>query len=142
MRSLNKVFFPVLVIAAAVAIALFSAACEVGLGEAIDANPPSVTIDYPPTGAIIREDFLLAGTTADDTGVRSVSVSLVNTDTNESYGAPNAVLHGESWSVPLNVQTEVVGGGLSTRILTAPTKSPLPRPTPQAEPRPQKNQSA
>jgi hypothetical protein len=109
MRSLNKVFFPVLVIAAA--IALFFAACEVGLGEAVDANPPSLSITYPPENAVIREEFLLRGTAADDTGVRNVSVTLLNTATNKSYPGGSVSPNGNDWSMTVNSQKVEDGGG-------------------------------
>lgn len=52
-------------------------ACDVGLGEAVDTEKPTVSIEYPQNGAIIKEDFVVSGKCADDSGIKSVKVTLV-----------------------------------------------------------------
>lgn len=41
-------------------MALFLASCDVGLGSAVDTEPPVLTIDYPQSGSIIKDSFILA----------------------------------------------------------------------------------
>lgn len=60
--------------------------CEIGLGSAVDIQPPLVSISYPTVDSVIREDFLMAGTASDETSVASVSVSLENINTGAVYG--------------------------------------------------------
>ena len=50
------------------------ASCKVGLGEAIDTVPPTVTITYPPAGSVVRDTFVLAGDCDDDTSVRAIDI--------------------------------------------------------------------
>ena len=89
-------------IAAACILSFFS--CEVGLGASVDTAPPSNAITYPPKNAVVRSTFVIAGTCSDDTSVASVTVSIRNTGTNESYGPFQADLAGnkKSWSIRLN----------------------------------------
>lgn len=67
------------------AASLFLPSCEVGLGQAIDIDAPTVEIDYPPQNAIVRDSFILSGTCNDDTGIKEIYVTVKNTDTNEEY---------------------------------------------------------
>lgn len=64
--------------------------CEVGLGSAIDTEPPVITITNPPADAVIASDFALMGTWSDDGYIDSVTVTLSNIDTKEKYGAYEA----------------------------------------------------
>ena len=54
-NSLNGFF---IFLAAAVFSIFTFAACEVGLGSAVDTQPPTVAIAYPPSLSIIRESFV------------------------------------------------------------------------------------
>ncbi len=77
--------------------------CEIGLGDSIDIERPTVDITYPPQNAIIRDTFILAGNCHDDMEVRSVSVSIRNTTLNKFYGTYDAeVVNGATWSLELN----------------------------------------
>ena len=100
----KKIFLPSLVIFYALVIALFTVSCEIGLGPAVDTQAPVLTIDYPPTNAVIRSTFQLSGSCDDDDSVASVQVSLRNTTTEETYGPYNASLEndGKSWKILLN----------------------------------------
>ena len=40
--------------------------CEIGLGSAVDIDPPSVVIEGPRVDAVIRNKFALYGTWKDD----------------------------------------------------------------------------
>ncbi len=54
--------------------------CEVGLGSAVDTQPPSLTIDGPKMNAIIRESFAIKGSWNDDGSIEDVYVILKRTD--------------------------------------------------------------
>ena len=55
------------------------ASCEVGLGSAVDTAAPTVSIEYPPKGAIIRDSFVMSGKCNDETGLRQVDVKVYKT---------------------------------------------------------------
>lgn len=66
-------------------VAAFFASCDVGLGEAVDTMPPTVSIELPSAGYIIRDSFVMNGTCSDESGVASVEISLKNTSTKKTY---------------------------------------------------------
>ena len=76
----------VLKIASLCFIPFVFATCDVGLGESVDTGAPSLSISYPPEGAVVRDWFRLAGSCSDDKGVSRVAVTLTNTSTNQSFG--------------------------------------------------------
>ena len=81
--------------------ALFSA-CDVGLGEAVDTEKPTVSIGYPSNNVVIKEDFVISGKCHDDTSIKSVKVLFQNTSRSEfSF---DAVLSEDknSWSAKIN----------------------------------------
>ena len=92
----SRIFISTLIV-----FALFPT-CEVGLGEAVDTAAPSVSISYPPIGAVIKGTFTLAGACSDDKGVASVTVNVKNTDTDASYGTYNATISENSWRLEIN----------------------------------------
>ena len=55
---------------------LLYTACDVGLGSAVDTEPPILTIDYPSSASVIRDSFILAGTCKDDVKVTRVAVTV------------------------------------------------------------------
>ena len=57
-------------------ISLFFSSCEVGLGSAVDTQPPSVGIDYPPSLSVVRDSFVFAGTWKDDKQIEDVFVEV------------------------------------------------------------------
>uniref|UniRef100_UPI00298ECA28 Ig-like domain repeat protein n=1 Tax=Treponema sp. TaxID=166 RepID=UPI00298ECA28 len=81
---------------------IFITTCEVGLGEAVDINAPTVSITYPPASSIIRNTFVLAGVCNDDVSVESVTVTVRNTERNENYGPYKATVSKDSWRLNLN----------------------------------------
>ncbi len=104
--SIMKRFFNIFVTLAV----LFSAiSCEVGLGESVDTDAPTVTISYPPSSAAIMGTFTFAGTCADDKDVTAVSVSVKNTDSGALLETKSATVAGGSWSVSLNSYSEGSG---------------------------------
>lgn len=60
------------------AAVLFLAGCSanIGLGEAVDTQAPSLEISYPPSNAIIRDSFVLYGKWDDDKDVKKIIVSV------------------------------------------------------------------
>lgn len=48
--------------------------CNVGLGESVDTEPPTVSVLYPPESSIIRDSFILSGKTEDDKEVKEVQI--------------------------------------------------------------------
>lgn len=79
--------------------------CEVGMGGAVDVEAPSVRITYPPDGSIIRDKFILAGTCADDQGVKKIEVVIRNGqgDVVEAYTPPKVqIVKSKTWSTTIN----------------------------------------
>ncbi|MBR4789393.1 MAG: hypothetical protein IK024_00720 [Treponema sp.] len=54
--------------------------CEIGLGGAVDTQPPSIIIDSPKVDAVIRDVFAITGTWTDDGSITSVEAELKRTD--------------------------------------------------------------
>lgn len=79
---------------------LFLTSCEIGLGSAVDTQPPTITITSPSDSYIVRENFSISGGIADDMGVSRVEVLLRNTETGATYILPNASVNNETgvWS--------------------------------------------
>jgi hypothetical protein len=70
---------------AAMSFGLFSS-CDIGigLGAAVDTEPPTLEITNPPTSAIIRDTFVITGTWTDDGSIKDVIVDLRNTSDSSS----------------------------------------------------------
>ena len=54
--------------------------CEIGLGAAVDIQPPGLTIDNPKMNSIIRDSFAITGSWNDDGSIDDVYVILKRTD--------------------------------------------------------------
>lgn len=74
---LKTVFIGVFIFACA---GLYFSSCNsnVGLGESVDTEAPKVSIDYPPSNAVVRDAFVLAGECSDDRGVDKVEITIAN----------------------------------------------------------------
>lgn len=85
-------------------LSLFFFSCEVGLGSAVDTQPPKITIQYPPVDSVIRESFELSGLASDETSVSSVKVTLKETNTGVSYGPYSASVDNtkKTWKITVN----------------------------------------
>lgn len=59
---------------------IFYVSCEIGLGAAVDVEPPAIEINCPEVDAVIRDSFAVKGTWSDDGEIESVSVVLERTD--------------------------------------------------------------
>ncbi len=86
-----------------VAIPLISTlSCTIGLGEAVDVSAPTLSISYPPSGAIIRESFFLTGDCNDDGVVSKVHVDVKNNNTGAAIYSGDARIEGKTWIIELN----------------------------------------
>ncbi len=89
--------------------------CKVGLGEAIDTVPPTVTITYPPAGSVVCGSFVLAGDCDDDTNVSSVDVYYERTGTHTMEKAKLATVDVKAgdrkWSLTIDPSTQDVKDG-------------------------------
>lgn len=54
--------------------------CDVGLGEAVDTEPPSVEISTPLANDKIRGTFTMSGSCSDEQGVKSVEIQFSSID--------------------------------------------------------------
>ena len=99
-ESLKKVVFAAFAVIPLVSF--YSCGEDAGLGATVDAEAPVLSIAYPPSSSVIREDFVLSGTCSDDKSISSVSVKVVNVETKETLETTNAVVTGNKWSVSLN----------------------------------------
>ena len=104
--NLKKCFYSVIsksiLLFSLISILIFSS-CEVGLGESVDTENPSVEITYPPNGSVIRGSFTFAGVCADDKGVSKVSVTVRKNDDASFVKEYEAkILDGGKWTCILN----------------------------------------
>lgn len=103
---MKRVFEKVFCTLAVIAGVLITSTCNnVGLGEAVDTQPPSLAITYPEQNVIIRDSFILAGTCSDETSVKSVTVTVKNTDTGTTYienAQAQIASDNKSWQITLN----------------------------------------
>ena len=87
-------------------ISLFTISCEIGLGAAVDTEPPSIEIQTPPVDSVIRDKFAIAGTWSDDGSIDYVKIKLDRTD---GYTG--------SFEYAAEVKTEAVGKGSWTAVI-------------------------
>lgn len=62
------------------AFAVFVVSCEIGLGSAVDTEPPAIEILTPAVDAIIRDSFAISGNWSDDGKIKEITVELKRTD--------------------------------------------------------------
>ena len=89
-------------------IILISSGCEIGLGSAVDTEPPALVIDAGIADKVIRGDFAIRGTYSDDGTIESVSGVLKRTDGTGSAISLEGELDEEekkrgngSWRIPV-----------------------------------------
>ena len=84
--------------------------CEIGLGGAVDTQPPKITITNPPVDAVIRDNFAISGTYDDDGTIKSVSAVLTRPDKKgKDIELTEFTLTGDAnikgagtWTIPVN----------------------------------------
>ena len=82
--------------------------CQIGLGEAVDVQPPTVFLNSPQADALVRDTFIMDGTYADDLSVGGISITLKEVSTNVEYKQINAVIKPNSdgtkgtWTCSIN----------------------------------------
>lgn len=112
-----------------VLVALFSflsLSCEIGLGAAVDTDPPVLTIKNPPVASIIRDDFAITGTYSDDGKIADISVEIIRTDgKGESYAYNGIITQTKKnksegkYLIEIPAKTEAVTDGEYQAIVTA-----------------------
>lgn len=88
--------------------AFLSCGEDSGLGGAIDTKSPTLSIDYPPSGAAIRDSFILFGNVSDDKSIAKVLVSVKSLDVDgisDNYVAKVSD-DSKNWSIELNRHDE------------------------------------
>ena len=83
--------------------AVVFSACDVGLGEAVDTEKPTISIEYPPKNVVIKEDFVISGKCHDETSMKSVTLAFQNSES-ERVEKFTAMLAQDknSWSARIN----------------------------------------
>ncbi len=84
-------------------LAVVFSACDVGLGEAVDTEKPTISIEYPPKNVVIKEDFVISGKCHDETSMKSVTLAFQNSESEhvEKFTATLAQ-DKNSWSARIN----------------------------------------
>ena len=80
MKTLKKLTGSLLSIFILFAVLLSTLSCEIGLGASVDTDPPSLSIDKGIADKVVRGDFALRGTWADDGTIDKLSAVLKRTD--------------------------------------------------------------
>lgn len=85
---------------------LLFAACDVGLGEAVDTQPPVVEITYPPVDSVIMEAFQMSGTCSDETSLASINLKFqdINDSSNTYSKSASFNAFKTKWHCDLNVR--------------------------------------
>lgn len=92
--------------------------CEVGLGEAVDVAAPVITVSNPPTAAVIRDTFAIAGSWSDDGTIKSLDVTLKNTGTKKEYSV--------SGSFEQDADSKDAKGSWKAIVNPLDTENPIP----------------
>ena len=79
MKKTNTLFGAFAILGLFAALSFFSS-CEIGLGPAVDTQPPSISIEKPEVDMVIRQKFIMSGIWSDDGTIASISVKLKRTD--------------------------------------------------------------
>ncbi len=80
MKAMKKLFSSLLFIFGFISVIFSTISCEIGLGAAVDTEPPKLEIQNPPVDVVIRDKFAISGDWSDDGSIAFVSVKLEPTD--------------------------------------------------------------
>ena len=102
--------FAAITVSLAIATGFFSCGENAGLGSSIDTKAPTLAIEYPPSGAAIRDSFILAGSCSDDKAISRVLVTVKRLESDIefeplSYTATVSA-DAKSWQIKLNEKDE------------------------------------
>lgn len=108
--TFKKFLKPFTVLFTAGLLISFLYSCEIGLGGAVDTQPPKITITNPPVDAVIRDNFAICGTYDDDGTIKSVSAVLTRPDKKgKDIELTEFTLTGDAnikgagtWTIPVN----------------------------------------
>lgn len=88
---------------------LLTISCEIGLGESVDTDPPSLNIDAELVDSVISGDFDIEGTYKDDGTIDTVTAVLKRTDGKGSDIKLNGTIESDPknrgsgiWKIPVN----------------------------------------
>lgn len=109
--NLKNAFTKVLILISSIFLSLICS-CQVGLGEAVDTEPPKVVISYPPEASVIKNEFVFSGTCEDDREIKyvKIEVSQKNGDSFDSVysknleTSENLSADKKSWQIKLNTK--------------------------------------
>lgn len=107
--KIGRILKPLAVLfTAGILITLFYS-CEIGLGAAVDTQPPKIEIQNPPVDAVIRDNFALGGTFDDDGSIKSVRAVLTRIGSDEKIEITDFNLTKDAkekgagtWTIPVN----------------------------------------
>ena len=91
---------------------------DIGLGSAVDTEPPTLTIENPPASKIIRDAFPICGTFSDDGSISAITVVLTNTETQQEYPKIDGTWGKENtWSAVVDpVKSKIPDGKYEAKI--------------------------
>ena len=101
--------------------------CQIGLGEAVDVQPPTIFLTSPQADALVRDTFVIEGTYEDDLSVSEVLVSLKEVTTEVEHKELKAVVTPASeneltkgtWSCSINPKELGIVDGTYVATVTA-----------------------
>ena len=101
--------------------------CQIGLGAAVDVQPPTVSLTSPQADALVRDVFIIEGTYEDDLSVSEVLVSLKEVTTEVEHKELKAVVTPASeneltkgtWSCSINPKELGILDGTYVATVTA-----------------------
>lgn len=101
--------------------------CQIGLGAAVDVQPPTVSLTSPQADALVRDVFIIEGTYEDDLSVSEVLVSLKEVTTEVEHKKLKAVVTPASeneltkgtWSCSINPKELGIVDGTYVATVTA-----------------------
>ncbi len=101
-----------------ISVLMTGGSCEIGLGSSVDTEAPKLAIDYPQSGAHVRNKFLLSGTWNDDKAVSGIDIEVCKkvlvtasdgtqtTQITSVYSSEASVNDNGRWSINLNEYDE------------------------------------
>ena len=95
---------------------------DIGLGSAVDTEPPVLKIENPPALAVIRDKFVINGTWTDDGSISDISIELRNTSDEDPviYTFKGKFDDKNNWSAeinPLNPKQKIPDGKYEATII-------------------------